>query len=62
MKNPLKELFFKVKVTVRRGSNYRSDIALDDLKILHCSEYHCLISINFQFKKQNNPLKMQILI
>lgn len=47
MKNLLKELFFKVKVIVRRGNNYRLDIVLDDLKILYCSEYYCVISINF---------------
>lgn len=51
MKNLLKELFFKVKVIVRRSSNYRLDIVLDDLKILYCSEYYCVISINFKFRK-----------
>lgn len=57
-----KILYFKINITGRRGSDYESDIALDDFKIYkeHCSKYNysycsvynhiCGFKLSFLFK------------
>lgn len=54
-------IFFKVKLTGRRGSSFESDIALDDFKIFHCRKYHCYHNFILYLNKIKYAIKYNLL-